>query len=128
MASHSVDTTTSVLQLHVVFHIDDLEQIMRDRVIRPCNVMAKSEHGSWVVLHTTIGAAVDRARWVFGEAQLNTGELILIGFEFTALGIGHYTFTYELTTRDWKLFLFHGNLPFQCSNFQDRPFLRRNYP
>ena len=127
MASHSVDTTTSVLQFHAGLHKDALNQITTDRVVHPCNVMVESEHRSWVVLHTTIAAASDRAlRWGFEELGKEQDELqlVLIAFEFTTLGVGHYIMQKRLTTHDWIHVRFHGDLPLLSQDMNGEPLVK----
>ena len=122
MASHSVDTSTSVLKLYAGIHKDQLDQIMTDNYVRPCNVMVESRARSWVPLHTTVQGASHRALFSgFPEMgkESDMEQLALFCFEFTALGVGHFTLTNELTTHDWKHFRFHGNLPLQCTNMYD---------
>ena len=123
MASHSVvvDTATSSLLLHVGIHKAELDQIITNRAIRPCNVMQERGKRSWVVLHTTSEAALDRAlRWGFDELgkQQDKSQLALISFDFTELGVGHFMITNNLTTTDWKHFRFHGDLPLRCANIK----------
>ena len=123
MISYSEDTNNSTLQAYVGIHKDELNQILRDGMVRPCNVMKESAERSCVVLDTTILAAENRAlRHGFeelGKEQQDKRHLVLIAFEFTALGVGHYMLDNKLTTTDWKHFRFHGDLPFQCKNMDD---------
>ena len=128
MASQTVvDTTNSTLQLFAGLHRDELNQIATDGMVRPGNVMAESERRSWVVLHTTIAAASDRAlRWGFEELGKEQDELqlVLIAFEFTTLGVGHYIMQKRLTTHDWIHVRFHGDLPLLSQDMNGEPLVK----
>ena len=122
MASRSVDTSTSVLELYVGVHKDQLGQILAYNCIRACNVMAESEDRSWVPLFANVQRAAHRTiAWGFPEMgkESDKSQLVLFCFEFTAMGVGHFMLTNELTTRDWKHFRFHGDLPLNCTNRSD---------
>ena len=125
MASHSVDTNNSTLQVFAGLHRDELNQVTTDGMVRPCNVMVESAERSWVVLDTTIFAAADRAlRYGFEELgkEQDERQLVLIAFEFTPLGVGHYLLSNQLCPPrygEWNHFRFIGNLPLQCTNIVD---------
>ena len=123
MASYSVDTNNSTLRAYVGIHRDDLNQILTHGEVRPCNVMKESAERPCVVLDTTICAAGDRAlRHGFaelGKSQQYERHLVLIAFDFTALGVGHFMLTKVLAiSDDWQTFLFYGNLPLRCTNIE----------
>ena len=124
MASYSVDTNNSTLQAYVGIHRDELNQILKDGMVRPCNVMKESAERSYVELDTTILAAENRAlRHGFeelGKEQKDKQHLVLMAFEFTALGLGHFMLTKKLAiSDDWRKLLFYGNLPLRCTNIED---------
>ena len=120
-----VDTNKSTLLVYAGLQKDMLNQVQTDAMVRPCNVMVESAERSWLVLDTTIAAAADRAlRWGFEELGKEQDELqlVLIAFEFTALGVGHFMLTNQLgsTRGDWHHFRFYGNLPLRCTNIEDQ--------
>ena len=123
MAAHPnvVDTAVdSTLTAFVGIHRYELNQILTGAMVRPRNVMAERADRSWVMLDKTVAEAAWRAlRWGFEELGYEQDErqLVLIEFEFTTLGVGHFMFTNQLTTtHDWQHFRFHGNLPLRCTN------------
>ena len=42
-------------------------------------------------------------------------DLVLLRFVFHALGLGHYMFTEQMTTRDWKQWRLRAELPVVAS-------------
>ena len=120
MASCSPDTTASTLQLYMGLRKQEFDSVLSNSAVCPCNVMNESDRRAWVVLGTTTKAALDRALWGFEELgyEPDKSQLLLITFEFTAIGFGHFTLNDMLTTRNNKHFRFYGSLPLRCTNSQ----------
>ena len=112
------DTCGCKLKLYVGLHKDELASVESRGAISPSNVMDPRPNRSWVALQTTIEEAADRAIWGFDEIGRTGGKekLLLITFEFTDLGFGHFTLAKQLVEQRNGNFRFFGDLPLLCVN------------
>ena len=113
-----VDTQGSNLTLYVGIHKDEMPIIESRSALVPRNVMAPTPNRSWVALTRTREDAAYRGTWGFTEIGRTGGSdsLLLLTFEFTALGFGHFTLEQQLVEHRSGHFRFYGDLPLLCSN------------
>ena len=114
----TVVTHESKLRLYVGVHAEDMPEINELGYLAPCNVMNVSPDRAWVVLSRELDDAAYRAFQGFREFQRPTHHtsLVMLTFEFTALGFGHYTLADQLVEHRYGHFRFYGDLPLLCSN------------
>ena len=115
-----VDTGSSELFLYVAVHVSQIPDIAASYAIKPQHVMSVTPERSWVPLHVHQSAAFSRAVWGTQECGISVRdperEIVLLQIRFSALGVGHYLMTMNLSTANWKQFRFYGNVPLQCIN------------
>ena len=118
MAPQFVDTHGSNLKLYVGIHTTEMPLVTAVGNLVPANVMVPSPRRSWVALTRTQQDAAHRAQMEFEEKGLQSTQdsLVMLTFEFTALGFGHYTLADQLVEQRYGHFRFYGDLPLLCSN------------
>ena len=111
------DTSDSKLVLYVGLTSGALQMAIAQRSITPGFCMAPTRQRAWIPLAVDAGSALTRAHWGAaerGEEGLDPNrDLRVIQVNFTAHGFGHYYLTGQLTTRDWRKWRFHGELPLE---------------
>ena len=117
MQPQRVDTQGSNLTLYVGIHTEEMPIVNAAGALVPANVMDPTPRRSWVVLTRTPEDAAYRATWGFTEIGRTGGgdSLVMLTFEFTALGFGHLTLEQQLVWRHGH-YRFYGDLPLLCSN------------
>ena len=115
-----VDTSSSKLSVFVCFSVSALAEAEQEAVLKPSLFMNPEGNREWIPLNVSFEAAHQRALW--GAEERNETNLHpkdsfrFLRIEFTALGFGHYYLNEMLTTRDYKSWRFHGELPFSVAS------------
>ena len=115
--------------LYVAIHEDDMDSVRTHGAVRPWHVMAPTANRAWVTLHYTVPEALDRALWGQEERQRipNRDRLVVIPFEISAEGYGHFMVTGILQAMGGHL-RWHGDLPLLATNQQREVILAAQQP
>ena len=123
------DTTTSNQMLYVAIDRDDMDSVRTHGSVRPWHVMAPTANRAWVTLHYDVQEALDRALWGQEERGRipNRDRLVVIPFEISAEGYGHFMVTGTLQSMGGHL-RWHGDLPLLATNRQREVILAAQQP
>ena len=109
----TADISMSTLRLYVGINKAEWDNILARGAVHPDHVMRVTPQRWWVPLRTTLEAALERASWGGEEVghEWNINDVLVLVFEFSTKGLGHYMLNQTLTTRDGNHYRFHGSLP-----------------